>query len=144
MKKMFITFFKIKGIIHFELVPQGQRVNHVYYVEILKQLYEAACRKRAELWPRDWIFHYDNAPAHKAPYVKKFLTQKKKSIIEMQHPPYSSDFAPNDLRLFPKIKSALNGQIFQDIEDVLKMTTALKAIHNRVPKMLPKVAASLD
>jgi hypothetical protein len=46
----------------------------------------------------------------------------------MEHPPFSSDLAPNDFWLFPKIKSALKGRRFQDIEDIKKnVTTLLKA-----------------
>jgi hypothetical protein len=66
MKPMFITFFDIKGIVHFELISQGQSVNQAYCVEILKRLRETVHRKRPELWPNDWILHHDNAPAHKA------------------------------------------------------------------------------
>jgi hypothetical protein len=37
--------------------------------------------------------------------------------------------APNDIWLFPKIKSALNGQKFQDTDDIQKeVTTALKSV----------------
>jgi hypothetical protein len=42
-----------------------QTVNQAYYVEILKQLHEAVCTKRHELWPSDWMLHHDNAPIHK-------------------------------------------------------------------------------
>jgi hypothetical protein len=47
----------------------------------------------------------------------------------MEHPPCSPDLALNDLCLFPKTKSALNGRRLQNIEDIQKnVMTALKAI----------------
>jgi histone-lysine N-methyltransferase SETMAR len=109
MKTMFITFFDIKDIVHFEFILQGQTVNQAYYVEIMKQLYEPMHRKRPELWPGDWILHHDNVPAHKELSVKQFLLQK--SITEMEHTPSSPDLAPNDFLMFPKIKPTLKGQI---------------------------------
>jgi hypothetical protein len=44
--------------------------------------------------PNDWILHHDNSPAHKALSAKQFLAQK--SVIEMEHLPYSPDMASND------------------------------------------------
>jgi hypothetical protein len=41
-------------------------VNQAYYVEILKQLQEAACRKIPKLLPNDWILQHNNAPANMA------------------------------------------------------------------------------
>jgi histone-lysine N-methyltransferase SETMAR len=116
MKTILVTFFGIKGIVHFEFITQDKTTNQTHYVEILKQLRETVHRKRPELWPNDWVLHHDNAPAHKAFSVKQFLVQK--SVTEMEHPPYAPDLAPNDFWLFPKIKSALKGRIFQDAEDI--------------------------
>jgi hypothetical protein len=72
-KTMLITFFDIKGTVHFEFIPQGQTFNQAYYVEIMKQLHEAVHSRRLELWPKDWILHYDTIPAHKALSVKQFV-----------------------------------------------------------------------
>jgi hypothetical protein len=104
MKAMLITFFNIKGIVHFEFIPQGQTVNQAYNVEILKQLHEAVFRERPEIWPSVWILHNDNVPTHEALSVKKWVTEK--SITETEHPLCSPNFALNDFWLFPKIKSA--------------------------------------
>jgi hypothetical protein len=70
MKKMLISFFNVWGFVHFEFIPQGQTVSQAYYVEIMKWLREALCRKGPELWPSDWILHHDSAPAHKVLFVK--------------------------------------------------------------------------
>jgi hypothetical protein len=55
--------------------------------------------------------------------VHEFLA--KKSITKMDHPSYSPDLAPCDFWLFPKLKTALNGQKFADIPDIQRNVTAL-------------------
>jgi hypothetical protein len=46
----------------------------------------------------------------------------------MEHPPYSPELAPNDLWLFPEVKSALKGR-FQVTEEIQRnVTMALKGI----------------
>jgi transposase len=88
-----------------------------------------------ELWPNDWILHHDNAPAHKALFVKQFLAQR--SITEMEHPPYSPDLDPNDFLLFPKIKSALKRRKFQDTGDIKKCEDRTERYSTTgIPKML--------
>jgi hypothetical protein len=96
-------------------------------LEVLKQLCEAVHRKMPELWPNHWVFHHDNASAHRMLSLEQFLAQK--SITEAEHLPSSSDLAPNYFWLFPEIKSASKGPKFQVNEDVQKsVMMALKAI----------------
>jgi hypothetical protein len=58
-KTMFICFFDIRDIIHFEFVPEGTTVNQTFYVEVLKRLIDAMRCKRKELWrDRSFILHF--------------------------------------------------------------------------------------
>jgi hypothetical protein len=51
---------------------------------------------------------------------------------------------PNDFWLFPKIKSALKGRIFQDTEDIKKCDDGTERYFTTgSPKIIPMVAASL-
>jgi hypothetical protein len=49
MKTVLITFFNIKGIVHFDLILQNHTVNKTYYVEILEQLCEVVHCDKPEL-----------------------------------------------------------------------------------------------
>jgi len=35
---MLLTFFDIRGIVHYEFVSTGETVNQVYYLEVLRKL----------------------------------------------------------------------------------------------------------
>lgn len=88
-----------------------------YYLHVLAELRERIRKKRPELWKdKSWVLHQDNAPAHSALSVKRFLA--KFSIPVLDHPPYSPDLAPCDFYLFPKVKSALKGTRFESVEAV--------------------------
>ena len=92
---MMLTFFYIRGIVHYEFVPTGQTVNQVYYLEVLERLREKVTRKRPELFVNNsWILHQNNAPAHTALSVRQFLATKQITVLE--HPAYSPGLAPND------------------------------------------------
>jgi len=110
---MLLTFFDIRGIVHYEFVLTGQTVNQVYYLEVLERLCEKVRRKRPELFANNsWIFHHDNVPSHMALPVREFLATKQITVLE--YPAYSPDLAPSDFFLFPKIKKILKGRHFDD------------------------------
>ncbi|GFV24023.1 mariner Mos1 transposase [Trichonephila clavipes] len=105
-KAMMVVFFDIHGIVYLHWVPEGQTINQHYYLEVLGNLRERIRKKRPEMWKeKSWIFHQDNALAHSALSVKRFLTKHRIPVLE--HSPYSPDLAPCDFYLFPKGKSAL-------------------------------------
>jgi hypothetical protein len=100
-------------------------VNQHCYLEILARLREAVCQRRPEFWPDAWILQHV-ALAHDA-LVWDFLA--KKSILKLDHPPYSLDLTPCDCWLFPKLKTVLKGHKFSDIADIQgHATTILKSI----------------
>jgi hypothetical protein len=101
-------------IVHFEFLEQGQTVNQHCYLEILPRLREVRWR-RPEIWPHTWILHHDSALACDTLAVQEFLA--KKSIMKLDHPPYSPDLALC-IWLFWKLKTALKGHRFSDIADI--------------------------
>ena len=108
---MLLTFFDIRGIVHYEFVPTGQTVNQVYCLEVLERLREKVRQKRPKLFAnRSWILHHDNAPAHTALPVREFLATKQITVLE--HPAYSPDLAPNDLFSVPEDKVNIERKAF--------------------------------
>ncbi|XP_054707333.1 mediator of RNA polymerase II transcription subunit 13-like [Uloborus diversus] len=111
------------GIIHKKFIPEGESVNAAYYLSVLKRLWARIHRVRPEYQNQGtWSFLHDNAPAHKILMVRNFLAQK--SIVVLDHPPYSPDLAPADFWLFPKLKLAMKGKHFVTVSDIQAATTA--------------------
>ncbi|KAG5331644.1 MOS1T transposase, partial [Acromyrmex charruanus] len=100
------------------------KINQTYYLTVLATLRERVRKKRSELWKnKSWILHQDNAPAHNALSVKRYLAARGTPVLE--HAPYSPDLAPCDFFLFPKIKSALKGIRFESMEEVKRKSAEL-------------------
>jgi len=85
-KLILIVFSDILGVIYVDWVPEGQKVNEVYYKNVLTTLRESVRRRTPDMWKNaSWILHHDKAPAHNALSVKKYLA--KINIPVMEHPP---------------------------------------------------------
>ena len=70
---MLLTFFDIRGVVHYEFVPTGQTVNQVHYLEVLERLLEKVGLKGPKLFASNsWILHHDNAHAYTALSVREF------------------------------------------------------------------------
>ena len=124
---MLIIFFGCEGVVHYEFAPRGQTINKEYYVEVLKRLRDTVRRKRPRFWSSsDWLLHHDNAPAHSSNLVQQFLTKHK--IVQLRQPPYSPDIASCNFWMYLKLKMAVKGKRFDDIETIQSNARELKAI----------------
>ena len=106
-KQMVLVFFDCRGIIYTRYAPVSYKVDAAYIIDVMSAFLKSLKKKRPELTEKDWIFHWDNAPVHKAKVVKTFL--EKKYVKLLDHPLYLPDLAPADFFLFPKIKDKLGG-----------------------------------
>ena len=70
-----------------------------------------------------WILHHDNAPAHNALSVKRYLAKKKHSNDGTST--VLSGLSTVRLFLFPKIKSVLKGTRFKSMDAVKAKATQL-------------------
>jgi predicted GIY-YIG superfamily endonuclease len=84
---MFIVFFNTHGMIHRESVPEGQTANGQFYLGVMEQLLKRIHRVRPEFHnSKEWFLLHDNAPAHTAGTLARFLTRKRVTVLH--HPSY--------------------------------------------------------
>ncbi len=73
---MLTVFFDCRGVVHYEFLPAGQKVNRYYYLMILLLWREAIRRKRPEMWRKhSWVLYCGNALFHSAIIIREFLTK---------------------------------------------------------------------
>ena len=119
---MLTCFFDSRGIVHHEYAPEVQTINKEYYLEVLRRLRDAVRRKRPDMWAaKKFQLHHDNVPAHTAYVIQTFLVKNNMPLVRQA--PYSTDLAPRDFWLLPKLKLTLKGRRFQFREDSMKKLT---------------------
>ena len=109
----------MKGIIHWELLSEGQTITGDIYASQLARVKAAV--DRSWLKGHKVYFQHDNARPHVARQVKQLLTTFGWMVLP--HPPYSPDLAPSDYWLFGDPTRALEGRAFNNrgmIEAALK------------------------
>jgi histone-lysine N-methyltransferase SETMAR len=109
-------------------------MNQTVYITVLQHLQDVVHQKRPHKWSSGtWLLHHNNASCNAALSVREFLA--KHSIPVVPHPPYSSDLAPCDFFLFPRLKSTLKGKRFQDNTEIqLNKTQQLQAISKQATR----------
>jgi len=72
---IYIYIYILEGLF---IVPTGQTVNEINYLEVLERLLEKVRWKQPKLFANNsWILYHNNAPAHMALSVREFLATKQ-------------------------------------------------------------------
>ena len=113
MMVLLTIFWDSEGVVHTELLEQGNTVNSTKYVNTLEKLKARLRRVRSE---KVSIIHHDNTRPHTSLETRTALDPL--GLRTLPHPPYSPDLAPSDFFLFPKLKDYLKGNRYETDEDV--------------------------
>jgi histone-lysine N-methyltransferase SETMAR len=100
-----------------DYLRKGETITGEYYSNLLTRLAQKNRETRPGLQKKKIIFHQDNAPAHKGVLATVKLRDLHYELLE--HPPYSSDLAPSECCLFPKLKLFLAGQRFSSNQEAI-------------------------
>ena len=113
-------WWNFEGIIHFELLPEGQVLNsEVFCLQLERMHYKLAKKYPALINRKNVLLHHDNARPHTSRMTKQKITELP-GIELIPHPAYSPDLAPSDYHLFRSMSHFLCGQHFANINDVEK------------------------
>ena len=138
-KKVLLSiWWNCKGILYYELLPEGQTINSEKYCTQLEKLKEAIITKRPEVVnKRDVVFHHDNARSHVSLAVRMKLLEFDWHVLP--HSPYSPDVAPLDYycsflrnRKFKSVNEMKNG-----LEEYFK-SKPRKFWNNAIMKLLER------
>ena len=85
-KKILLTFFDIRGTVHYEFVPDGQTVNQVYYLEVLERLREKVRRKLTTMSSRTLLFVHVCVITFFPPESRSVYEIMWKNIVQLDRP----------------------------------------------------------
>lgn len=117
-KTMVTIFIKKNGTFFVELLPQGEKFNSKYFINIIIPLIDKLA------YPNGWtkgekksLVHFDNAPSHKSKLTTSELAKFPFRVIP--NPKYSPDVSPLDFGIFGTVKSKMPNESI-DSEEALK------------------------
>ena len=116
-KVMATVFWDSEGIVLIDYLEHGSTIIGTYYSDLIGKCRSALKEKRQGKLRRRMLFHQDNAPAHTSSQARSAIRNAAFKVLH--HPPYSTDLAPSDFYLFPKLKEFMKGRKLIDDEDVI-------------------------
>jgi histone-lysine N-methyltransferase SETMAR len=109
-----VFWWGVKGVIHWELLPDKNTVTETVYraqISSLKELVDIVGPRGPKVY-----FQHDNARPHVSETVRRKLDELGWKAIP--HPPYSSDLAPFNYHLFLSLSNHLRAKNFRDEEEL--------------------------
>ncbi len=113
-----IVLRDMKGILHYELLECGQKVDRFVYSEQLKRLNQKIIEKRSGPGHghRKVLLLHDNARPHVAKITQQTILELGWEI--MPHSAYSPDLAPSDYHLFRSLEHFLRDKYYETSESI--------------------------
>jgi histone-lysine N-methyltransferase SETMAR len=113
---MATVFWDRKGVLLAVFMPQDTTINAESYCATLRRLRYAIQKRRRGILSSGVMLLHDNARPLAAARTQAILQEFGREVFE--HPAYSSDLAPSDFHLFPKLKEFLGGRRFKRDDEV--------------------------
>jgi len=110
-KIMICVWWGVRGIVHWEILPNNQTINGQTYCKQLERVAE----KLKGIQDRVYFLH-DNAKPHIAKVTKEKLMNLGWQMVP--HPAYSPDIAPSDYHLFHSMEHFLDDTKFIDEDEI--------------------------
>jgi len=126
-KCMMIVALWRKQVLTYEILPDGETVDHTSYLNFLERRVLPEVERKK--FGRPIILH-DNAKPHKHRVVRQFFQEKRWE--ELEHPPYSPDMSPPDMDAIQRIKAPNKGKQFQNREElIIDYQDTIREINNK-------------
>lgn len=117
-KVMLCVWWNYQGVIHYELVPEGQAVNAKLYSEQLDRMYTVLHQKYPAIVNRKRaLLLQDNAKPHTANLTMRKI-EELEGVDLLPHPAYSPELSPSDYHLFRSMAHFLKGRSFKNEQEV--------------------------
>ncbi len=88
--------------------------GHVFGVGLMTNTFVPVKNMKRPNLP--YVLHMDNASPHTSRLTRLYLLLTGFHVL--RHPPYSPDIAPSNFWFFPRVKKALRGRRFANLEDL--------------------------
>ena len=98
-------------------MQRGATITGLYYAYLIHKLQDAIQEEQCGKLRRK-VLHQYNAPSHKSLVAMAAISTEGFELLD--HPPYSSDLAPSDYRVFPKLKEHLRAKKFSSDNEVMR------------------------